>query len=147
MDELIGRLAEVFDLQSASVLLAWDQEICMPPAGAEARSELRATVGRLAHERFVDERVGELLAAAAPRDEIEADVVRIVGRDHEKSRRVPTELVAEMTRTAATARTAWAKARAENDFASFAPHLERNVELRRRYSACFPEAEHVYDPL
>jgi carboxypeptidase Taq len=147
MDELMGRLAEVSDLQSASTLLAWDQEICMPPAGAAARSELRATVGRLGHERFIDERVGELLAAARPRDEIEADVVRIVGRDYEKSRRVPTELVAEMTRAAATARTAWAKARAESDFASFAPHLEHNVDLRRRYSACFPEAEHVYDPL
>ena len=26
-------------------------------------------------------------------------------------------------------------------------YLERNIELRRRYSACFPEAEHPYDPL
>ena len=34
---------------------------CRPPA-REARGELRATVGRLAHERFTDERVGELLA-------------------------------------------------------------------------------------
>ena len=27
------------------------------------------------------------------------------------------------------------------------PYLERNIELRRRYGACFPEADHVYDPL
>ena len=61
----------------------------MPPAGAEARGELRATVGRLAHERFTDERVGELLETAAPRDEVEADVVRVARRDYDKARRVP----------------------------------------------------------
>ncbi|MGH2980696.1 MAG: carboxypeptidase M32, partial [Solirubrobacterales bacterium] len=29
----------------------------------------------------------------------------------------------------------------------FLPHLERNVELKRRYGECFDDAEHPYDPL
>jgi carboxypeptidase Taq len=147
MDELLERLAEVADLERTAVLLAWDQEVCMPPAGAEGRGELRATIGRLAHERFTDERIGELLEAARPRDEIEADAVRVGRRDFDKARRVPGELVAEIARTASAARMAWLQARQRSDFAAFAPHLERNLELRRRYSACFPEAEHPYDPL
>jgi carboxypeptidase Taq len=147
MDELLARLAEIADLERAGMLLAWDQEVCMPPAGAEARGEVRATIGRLAHERFTDERVGELLEAAAPRDELEADVVRIAHRDFDKARRVPGVLVAEMARAGVAARSAWLDARERSDFAIFAPFLERNVELRREYSACFPEAEHPYDPL
>jgi carboxypeptidase Taq len=147
MDELLERLAEVVDLERAGVVLAWDQETCMPPAGAEGRGEVRATVGRLAHERFIDDRVGELLEAARPRDEIEADVVRVARRDYDKARRVPGELVAEIARASSAARVAWLHARAQSDFASFAPHLERQLELRRRYSACFPEAERAYDPL
>ena len=57
----------------------------MPPAGGEARGEMRATVGRLAHERFTDERVAALLAEAAPRDELEADIVRVARRDFDKA--------------------------------------------------------------
>ena len=147
MDELLERLAEIADLERVSMLLAWDQEVVMPPAGAQARGELRATVGRLAHERFTDERVGELLQSAAPRDELEADVVRVARRDFDKARRVPGELVAEMARAGVAAREAWLQARENSDFARLAPYLERNIELRRRYSACFPEAEHPYDPL
>jgi carboxypeptidase Taq len=147
MDELLERLAEIADLERMAMLLAWDQEVCMPPAGAQARGELRATVGRLAHERFTDDRIGELLEAAAPREEVEADVIRVARRDFDKARRVPGELVAEMARAGVAARGIWLQARETNDFAPFAPYLEHNVELRRRYSACFPEAEHPYDPL
>ena len=147
MDELLERLAEIADLERVSMLLAWDQEVFMPPAGAQARGELRATVGRLAHERFTDERIGELLQSASPRDELEVDVVRVAQRDFDKSRRVSGELVAEMARAGVAAREAWLQARENSDFAHLAPYLERNIELRRRYSACFPEAEHPYDPL
>jgi carboxypeptidase Taq len=147
MDELLERLAEIADLERMAMLLAWDQEVCMPAAGAQARGELRATVGRLAHERFTDDRVGELLETVAPREEVEADIVRVAQRDFDKSRRVPGELVAEMARAGVAARGIWLQARETNDFESFAPYLEHNVELRRRYSACFPEAEHPYDPL
>jgi carboxypeptidase Taq len=106
MDELRERLAEVADLDRVSMLLAWDQEVCMPPAGGEARGEMRATVGRLAHDRFTDERVGALLADAAPRDELEADIVRVARRDFDKAVRVPGELVAEMARAGVAARSA-----------------------------------------
>jgi carboxypeptidase Taq len=147
MDELMGRLAEVTDLERTAMLLAWDQEVCMPPGAAAEHGELRATIGRFAHERFVDDRVGELLQAASPRDEIEADAVRLARREYDKARRVPADLVAEMTRAAANARAAWLQASEANAFAPFAPFLERNVELRRELSACFPEAEHPYDPL
>ena len=73
--------------------------------------------------------------------------MRVARRDFDKARRVPGELVAEMARAGVAARGAWLQAREANDFAPFAPYLERNIELRRRYSACFPEAEHPYDPL
>ena len=147
MDELRERLAEIADLDRVSMLMAWDQEVCMPPAGGEARGEMRATVGRLSHERFTDERVGALLAEAAPRDELEADIVSVARRDFDKARRVPGELVAEMARAGVAARGAWAQAREANDFSLLAPSLQHNIELRRRYSACFPEARHPYDPL
>src|SRR5919108_4220259 len=147
LTELRQRLAEVSDLERTAMLLAWDQEIAMPPAGAEWRAQQRATIERLAHERFVDDRVGELLDAAVPESELEEDMVRVARRDYDKARRVPAELVAEPVHAAATGHEAWTRAREASDFALFEPHLRRNVELRRRYVACFPEAERAYDAL
>jgi carboxypeptidase Taq len=145
--ELRTRLAEVTDLGRLGMLLAWDQEIAMPPAGAEWRAGQRATLERLSHERFVDDRIGELLEAAAPATPLDEDLLRVTRRDYDKARRVPADLVAEIVHAGATAREAWVRARAESDFALLEPHLRRNVELRRAYIACFPEVERPFDAL
>ena len=52
-----------------------------------------------------------------------------------------------MTGAAADAHDVWAKARAENDYALFLPHLERAVELKRRYVDCFEGYDEPYDVL
>ena len=44
------RMAELSDLHSLDLLLFWDQQTVMPPAGAEARAERAATVARVVHE-------------------------------------------------------------------------------------------------
>ncbi len=145
--ELRRRLAEVTDLERMAMLLAWDQEVMMPPAGAEWRAQQRATLERLAHERFVDDRVGELLESATPESDVDIDLLRVSRRDFDKARRVPAELVEEMAHAGATGHEAWTRARETSDFALFEPHLRRNIELRRRYVACFPEVERPYDAL
>ncbi len=147
MTALRERLGEVADLERTALLLAWDQETTMPPAGAAARADQRATVERVAHERFIDGRVGELLEAAQPCDEIDVDLLRVARRDHDKAVRVPAELVGRLARAGAHGHTTWAAAREQSDFARFAPALEANVALRREYAACFPDAVRPYDAL
>ncbi len=63
--------------------------------------------------------------------------MRVARREWEKARRVPAELRAEITRNSSLAEHAWVEAKERSDFASFLPYLERNVELKRRYAACF----------
>jgi carboxypeptidase Taq len=147
LEELRDRLAEVADLHRVAMLLAWDQEVVMPREGAAGRADQRATIQRLAHERFVDDRVGELLEAAEPESEADAALLRVARRDHDKERRVPADLVAELVHAAATGHEAWTRARRASDFAAFEPFLRRNVELRRRYVECFPDVDRPYDAL
>jgi carboxypeptidase Taq len=141
--QLAERLAVLDDLARIDGLLGWDQETQMPPAGAAQRGEHHATLGRLHHERLTDPALGALLDAPGT-DEL---VVRAVRRDHERARRVPAELVAEMARAGTEARAPWLAAREARDFSIFAPALERNLETRRRLAACFPEVDHPYDAL
>jgi len=147
------RLAEVSDLARAAGVLFWDQKVTMPPLGNPARAEAIATVGRIAHERFVDDEIGRLVERLRPYEESlehdsdDAGLIRVTRRDWEKQRRVPSELRADMLRAAALGSQVWVEARAKSDFASFLPVLERNLELRRRYVECFEWEDSPYTPL
>ncbi len=145
--ELEARLGELTDLGAAGALLGWDQQTMMPPSGAEARGNVMATLTTIAHERQTAPELGALLDAAQPDGDVEAAIVRVVRRDHDKARRVPAELAAEMELASSRAQEPWAHARATDDFAHFKPFLEQNLELRRRYVDCFEGAEHPYDTL
>jgi len=151
--QLKERLRKTTDLERISRVLSWDHQTMMPPAGSEHRAEHLAMLRRISHEILIDDETGRLLDELRPLEEsLEPDsddgaLLRLVRRDYEKAVRVPTELRAEMTRAAARARPVWVKARAESDFQQFLPALERNVELRHEYVACFDNVEEPYDIL
>src|SRR5205823_13501771 len=60
-DELRIRLAEIADLVKTASLLSWDQHVMMPPRGAQIRAEQLATVGRIAHQKFISAEIGTLI--------------------------------------------------------------------------------------
>src|SRR5207247_9603022 len=149
-------LAEVSDLWRARALLAWDEQMMMPPAGAPARAGQLATLPRIRHVRLASDELGRLLDAAAeaaadrPYESDEASLVRVARREWERARRVTAELRGEMARASSEAQHAWVEARGNSDFAAFLPHLRRNLELTRRYVECltgFDGCERPYDVL
>ena len=151
--ELKSRLAEIHDVRRAQEVLFWDQTVMMPPGGGPVRSAQLSTLDRIAHSRFVDAEIGRLLdelrqyEEALPYDSDEASLIRTTRRDWEKARRVPAELAAEIVGAAAEAHDVWAKAREDDDYATFLPHLERAVDLKRRYIECFEGYDEPYDVL
>ena len=151
--DLRDRLAQLSDLSGVGELLFWDQRTKMPEAGSESRAEQLATVWRLTHELFVSDEIGRLLdelrpyGESLPYDSDEASLIRVVQRDWDKARRVPPELTAEMRRSSAHALRAWGEARSQSRFELLRPHLKRNLELRRRYVACFEPQDEDYDAL
>jgi carboxypeptidase Taq len=152
--ELRERMATLSDLRNVNQLVEWDQQTMMPPKGVATRAEALATLGRLRHEIFVSDETGRLLDTAAAelngghgRDSDDAALVRVTSRRWSKARRVPSDLAADLARAGSVGQEAWVAARANSDFASFAPYLERNLELARRYVECFDEFDCAYDAL
>ena len=80
-------------------------------------------------------------------DSDDARIVKVTRRQYDKEVKVPPEWVVEFAQLTSQAHQVWAKARAENNFASFQPYLEKIVDLRRRYAEFFAPYDHVYDPL
>ncbi len=143
LEKLRGRVGELADLAALQMLAEWDQRVMMPGEGAAARAEQLGTLARLTHERAAAEEIGSWLAALDEEelDEVDRDIVRLARRDWERIRRVPTELASELAHASAEGQESWQLARANDDFAAFAPALERNVELARAYGECLAEED------
>ena len=150
-DDLRQRLAEIRDLWKTAALLSWDQQVMMPSGGAAIRAEQLATVGRIAHTKFISAEIGRLIddlrdfGEQHEYDSFEASLIRVARRDWEKASKVPPDLRAEMSRSAALANPVWVAARRDNDFASFLPVLRKNLDLRKRYIDCFEVGDEPYD--
>jgi carboxypeptidase Taq len=153
ISKLREHLETLSDLRIINGLVEWDQQTMMPPRGVKTRAEALATLGRLSHDMFVSSDTGRLLDAAAgdldgnEPDSDEASLVRVTRRRWEKARLVPSELTADLARAGSMGQEAWVRARAQSDFKSFAPYLEHNIELARRYVDCFDRFDCAYDAL
>jgi carboxypeptidase Taq len=153
LQELKTRLAEINDIESAASLLYWDQATYMPTGGAVARGRQMATLRHIAHTKFTDPAIGQLLQdlrpyeASLPYDSDEASLIRITRHDYERAVKIPASFTAKFSQHSTESYEAWAKARAANDFASVAPYLEKTLELSREMANFFPGYEHIADPL
>jgi carboxypeptidase Taq len=151
--ELKTRLEQIQSLGAISSLLVWDQRTIMPPAGASNRGSHLALLQELAHAALIDPEVGRLIDELRPLEESldpdsdDAALIRLAGREYDKAVRVPAELAGEMARAASEAAPIWLEAKMTSNFELFLPALERAVELRRRYIACFDPTDQPYDIL
>ena len=150
LKELLG---EVSDLGKAAAVLGWDQQVNMPPMGSEGRGQQLATLRKIIQEKFTADEVGQLLedlkvefAGADPEND-DAAMIRVAARNYDKAKRVPPEFVAEQALASTKGFAAWREARSKSDFSIFLPHLEKNLELVRKYVSFFPPADHPYDIL
>jgi len=136
-EEIIRLSREETLLASCLDLLEWDEEVAMPRNGVEHRAEQRALLAGMVHDRGTDPRYEELLvtiegsALVSDPERAEAVNVREIRREFDKERLMPRRLVEEWARVTAVAQQTWAESRRNDDFASFAPWLERIFGLAR----------------
>lgn len=146
-------LGEVADLEEAVRLCYWDMETYLPANGFAGRGQVLSTLTRRAHDLFASEQVTRLLEAAETDvngldfDSDDASLVRVTRRDHDRERRIPSELVGEMAEASAAASPAWREARDKADYKLFAPHLAKNLELSRRRAEAIGFESRPFDAL
>lgn len=148
---LKSKLNDVHNLRRAASVLGWDQQTNMPPGGVSARAEQLATLEKLAHQMFTSDEIGTLLAELSEAnfdyDSDEASLIRVAQRDFDKARKLPPELVEEMSRTFSLGQQIWTKARAEKDFSQFWEILTKIVDLNIQAAEAFGYEDCIYDAL
>ena len=151
--QLQARLAEIKAVRSAAAVLGWDQQTYMPAGGATARANQLSVLSKISHEMAIGSETEHLLTAAeqeASSEDPDSDAaafVRVSRRDFDQSAKLPTALVAELSRVTALAHEEWAHARAESDYPRFVPWLEQILDLTRQVAGHLGYADVMYDAL
>ncbi len=143
-DRLEQHCKRIAHLEGALGILYWDKETMMPPGAAPARAEVEAELSLMQHELQTSTELADLLAEAqAGADELDdwqRANLREIRHRYLHANAVPGDLVQALVRARSESLMCWRDARPENDFASFAPKLQRVLELRREEAAVKSEA-------
>jgi carboxypeptidase Taq len=152
-DHLCAHARETAVLTSLQALAEWDERTYLPRAAGEYRAEQVTLLARLVHQRQTDPRIGEWLeqlSDSSLADNPHSDpgcTIRQMRRDYERLVKLPSRLVEELTRTAVRGQQVWDDARENNDFASFAPILEKMVALKQEQAEALGYKGCRYDAL
>jgi len=133
-DLLLDHLKKTTALEQVSGLLGWDQETKMPSKGGVQRAEHMGALEGVLHARRADPRVAEWI------DAIDVEALDAAGqadvREAEKAYKtavkIPADLAEALAKHAARSQGIWAKARAAESVADFAPTLKEMINLKRQ---------------
>ncbi|WP_337268520.1 carboxypeptidase M32 [Oryzifoliimicrobium ureilyticus] len=148
-----AEFAKVNDILCAVNLMTWDARTMMPPGGVEARGLQIATLVGLARDLATSDPMQKAIEdARAELNDASPTDVRLQAIEKASTSisilsRIPRRLVTEAAALKTRAQSAWTKARASNDFDSFAPMLERTIEIQREIADAIGYEEHPYDAL
>ncbi len=127
-------------LNEVDAVLHWDQAVMMPEGSAPMRAEQAAELSLVTHEILSDPALPDLFEAAAEeliRDANPWDLANLalMRREHAHAAAVPPDLVVAEQKAAAACEMRWRQARAEKNFQSLAPDLEKLLDLVREIGA------------
>jgi len=104
----------------------------------------------MSFELLVSDELGGYIAELRKADglsDIERASIRRVGKDYDRNRAIPADLIEEQSVAQSQAQTAWVAARRASDFAAFRPHLEKMVGYARKFAEYYGYEDHPYDAL
>ena len=148
--EYTTQLQKAADIYYASAVLGWDQEVYMPPKGAEYRGRQLATLASQAHELLTSDKLGGLLRELSKDeslDDTEKNNVRLSLEDYEKNKKLSPEFVEELSVQTSICFNAWIAARQKNDYQVFAPSLSNMIALKKQQAELYGYKAHPYDAL
>jgi len=147
--DLMEQYARIAHLESGSGVLYWDQQVTMPTGGTAARGKQLAALSATTHEKLTSDAMADALDAAegADLDDERAANVREIRRRHERNRSVPESLVEELTEQQSASQQVWKEAKADDDFAHFAPTLETLRDLHVERAEAIDPARPAYEVL
>lgn len=153
-EDLIKQLDELerslYVFHHLSSLVELDAMTAAPQDTALGRSAVMEYLSNEQYAAFASEKTGELLrklserkAELPPRTARQAAFLK---RDYDRMKAVPQEEYVKYDVLVSEAQNVWVKAKRDNDFAAFAPYLEKIVETKLRFIDLYWDPKHEKKP-
>ena len=147
--KILDHYKKIWAIDTLKALSAWDLEVYMPENGAYFRGQAMGILGTMQQKLLLDNKFLTLIKKVQ-NDKLniyEQAVVRNLNRVIEKNKKIPSKLLEEIEETTNQAQIEWRKARENNDFQQFAPHLKKIVKLLRQKTKLIGYKTHPYNVL
>lgn len=149
-EKLQEKLEYIYQLNSVESFLHWDEMVNLPEGAAEERTKQNKVIAELAHLQLTDGEIADYLEKLQelPADRLslpQQTLIREVKRDLDRASKLPADFIAELKAKESECYHAWAKARKDIDFKSYAPKLKEMVDLKIREAEIVGHREAPYD--
>ena len=132
-------------------VLYLDATTAAPSDTWEGRGKTMEIMSEITYKLSTDPEIGELLTdLEAHAEELDAQTkreVEVLRKDFDQTRKIPAEEYIAYNVLLNDAQAIWAKAKNEDDFASFAPYLEKIVDYNRKFAGYYDSSKKPYDAL
>ena len=132
-------------------VLSLDATTAAPSDSWEGRGKTMGILSQIMYDLMAKEENGELLSFLEenanqldPQTRREVEVIR---KNYNQLHRIPAQEYVEFSVLTNDAQNIWAKAKNENDFATFAPYLEKIVDFNRKFAGYYDASKPAYDAL
>ena len=151
-------LAKMNELQNAQHaynhamgVLSLDGDTAAPSASAKGRAETMGYLSGVTYQLLVNDEVKEaletIIAAKASVTPVQYRQAELLKEDYDDSVRIPMEEYVEYSTLITNANAVWHEAKEKDDYASFAPYLEKIITFNRKFAAYKDDKKHPYDVL
>ncbi len=148
--EILNKYKQIWSLGYAMSLIEWDMETYMPPEGIAERGTANSQLAVLQHKLLLSPDFQELVEKAKGKEGLsdqEKGVIRVLGREVERARKLPERLIAELREVTTKAHEAWVISREKKEAEPFLSYLDKIVALEREMADKLGYEEHPYDAL
>ena len=137
MEELQPFLRKLSAMQTALAVMEWDSETEAPAGGAAYTANVQGTLAAEYQRAVLDPECGRLARAllSDPRASVkERGIARLLDKEIREFEKIPPEEYENYNRIQAQAFSVWQKAKRENRFDLFAPHLELLIGYQKKFA-------------
>lgn len=134
-----------------NALLGWDLNVNLPPKAGKGRAGQTAYITKLISNKWLESNFQKLVQDTGKQvgslGNEEKAIIRNLKRLGKYYWKVPQKTVIELSEVTSNAFMVWQKAREENKFKSFLPHLKKLIVLNREIAEHLGYKDNPYDAL
>nr|MBR4280698.1 carboxypeptidase M32 [Clostridia bacterium] len=155
LEQALSKLNELQSAQQAlghaMGVLSYDGDTAAPSASARGRGDTMGYLSGLSYQLLVNNEVKEALETILDNKEsitpVQFRQAELFKEDYDDSVRIPMEEYVEYSSLITNSTAVWHEAKEKNDYASFAPYLEKIIAFNRKFAAYKDDKRPAYDVL